>query len=523
MQVVQQSEADLYRLLSSLQAKEFLYEQPAFPEVEYLFKHALTQEVAYGTLLQEQRKALHERTGQAMEVLYKENLDDRYSELAHHYSQSENTEKAIAYLHLAGQQAVQRSANEEAIRDFALALELLTALPNTTARARKELALQLALGEPLSATKGWSVPEVERVYARARALCEQVSEPSQLMQVLNQLSAVSVTRAEYTTARELVEQLVLVAKTKHGEQYLAEALVLQGATAFWHGEFLSARDLGEQGHALATRDGQWQAAPDSTFFGDPQVLSLSWRALPLWYLGYPDQAHRRMQEGLVQAQGQADSFTLAFSLIYTSWLHQLRREVQATQEQALATVEFCSERGIAVYLPPGRVLLGWALAQQGQPASGLHHIAQGLSAQRAMGARWSRAYHLALHAEAYVEAGKVEEALREVREGLNFAATTRERWHEAELHRLKGELLLQQPQENYSEAEACFQQAIVVAQNQQAKSWELRAATSLARLWQSQGKLTKAHDLLAPVYSWFTEGFDTADLKDAKLLLEELS
>jgi len=200
--VIPRSEDELYRLLASLQGKEFLYEQPAFPEVAYLFKHALTQEVAYGTVLQERRKALHEQTAHAIEGLYTSSVDDHYSELAHHYSRSGNTQKAVDYLHLAGQQAAQRSANE-AVNHLTAALELLQTLPDAPERARQELALQIALGEPLTAIKGWGVPEAERVYTRARELCLQVGETPQLLRILNQLWAIEVTRAEYQTAREL--------------------------------------------------------------------------------------------------------------------------------------------------------------------------------------------------------------------------------------------------------------------------------------------------------------------------------
>src|SRR5262249_31733334 len=205
-QVITQPEAELYRVLSALQHKEFLYEQPAFPEVEYLFKHALTQEVAYNSLLMERRKALHERTAQAIELLYQANVDEHYHELAHHYSHSGNTAKAVEYLSLAGQQAAQHCAHTDALRSLTAALDLLQLLPNTPDRVQQELTLHIALGTPLMAIKGYAAPEVESLYSRARTLCQQVGKTPQLFPVLWGLWAFYETRAEYNTGRELGEQ-----------------------------------------------------------------------------------------------------------------------------------------------------------------------------------------------------------------------------------------------------------------------------------------------------------------------------
>ena len=249
-QVIPQPEDELYRLLASLQRKEFLYEQPAFPEVEYIFKHALTQEVAYNSVLSERRKALHEQTAQAIETLYHAILDEHYSELAHHYTRSGNTEKAVEYLHLAGQQAVQRSANAEAITHLTTALELLKTLPDTRERAQQELMLHLTLGMPLQATRGFSSPEVKATYTRARELCQQVGETRQLFPVLFGLRAFHHVRGEFLAARELGEQLLGLAQREQDPALIVEAYWALGNTLFHLGEFGAAQAHLEQSLTL---------------------------------------------------------------------------------------------------------------------------------------------------------------------------------------------------------------------------------------------------------------------------------
>jgi predicted ATPase len=300
-QVITQPEADLYRLLASLQRKEFLYEQPAFPEVEYIFKHALTQEVAYGTVLQEQRKALHECTAQAVEALYHLKLEDHYSSLAHHYSRSGNTEKAVKYGGLAGQQAIRQSANTEAVSYLTIALELLRTLPDTPGRVRQELALQVALGPALMAAKSTTAPEVERVYVRARELCQQMGESPQLFSVLWGLYIFYFLRGEFQTGRELGEQIFSLAQRQQDSALLLEAHQALAIILFWLGEPVSARAHMEQG--LALYNSQQHHSLTSLYGGwDPGVALLNIATLTLWLLGYPDQALKKRDKGLALAQ-----------------------------------------------------------------------------------------------------------------------------------------------------------------------------------------------------------------------------
>ncbi len=308
-QVITQPEDELYRLLSSLQRKEFLYEQPAFPEVEYLFKHALTQEVAYGTVLQERRKALHEQTAQAIENLYGANLDEHYSALAHHYSRSGNAAKAVEYLSLAGQQAARQSANAEAITHLTTALELLKILPDTTARARQELTLQLSLGASLMATKGYSAAELELTYTRAQELCLQVGEPLQVAQVLYGRCAFNAVRGNHTAALALGEQFLTVAQRQQDSTLSLVAHATVGATLLWRGEFTPAQAHLEQAFAFYDpehhRDLAYQTGQD------PGLTALVRAAETLWYRGYPDQALERVRHGLSLAQALAHPLSLA--------------------------------------------------------------------------------------------------------------------------------------------------------------------------------------------------------------------
>ena len=528
-QVVTQREDELYQLLASLQAKEFLYEQPAFPESEFIFKHALTQDIAYGTVLQEQRKALHERTGQALETLHAEKLDDRYSELAHHYGLSGNTEKAVEYLSLAGQQAVQRSANVEAVEQLTTALELLQMLPEERDRAEQELQLQLALGPAVLATTSYSAPELARTYTRALELSRQLNDQSHLFIALRGLWYYSfVGGDEYEKSLELGKQLVELANQSNSSAHQIEAHYTRGAALLFQGALAEGRAHLEQ--VVSLYDPNQHASLRASSGQDPGVASRGQLCQGLWALGYPVQAQQARQEALTLAQEISHTFTSTSAFGMASAMYVHCRDYSRARDDAEAALALSAKHGFAWWTAMGNIFHGKALAALGQPAEGIVQIRQGIMDYQALGAATWVPYYLALLAEEHGRVGDVEEGLVVVAEGLGRVEKTGERWSEAELYRLKGELLLEkfkaqslQFKEGTEEAEVCFHEAIVIAQKQEAKSWELRAATSLVRLWQGQGKRTEAHALLAPVYNWFTEGFDTADLKDAKTLLDELT
>ncbi|HJY81067.1 MAG TPA: hypothetical protein VKK81_08295, partial [Candidatus Binatia bacterium] len=533
--VVTQPEEELYRLLASLQSKEFLYEQPAFPEVQYIFKHALTQEVAYGTVLQERRKALHERTAQAIEALYRATLDEHYSELAHHYSRSGNTEKAVEYLHLAGHQAVQRSAYTEAASHLRLALDLLKTLPDTREHTQQELTLQIALGVTLMATKGHGVLEVERVYTRARELCQQIGETPQLFAVLRGLWNFYLVRAEYKTAHETAEQFLSLAQRLQDPTFLLGAHEQMGMLLLNLAEWIAAREHHEQ--AMTFYDPQKHRTYVSLYEADLGMWSSAQAAVVLWYLGYPEQALQKSREALRLASELGHPHSTDWVLLCAAWLHQLRHEPQEARGLAETAITLSQDQGFQLWLALGTMLHGWALAMQGQGAAGIAQIHEGMVACRGLGSEVERSYFLALLAEARGSAGQSEEGLNVLTEALDFVEKTGARVCEVEIYRLKGELTLQQFKDQGSkcqvanprhltpspqaqaEAEACFLKAIEIARHQQAKSLELRAAMSLTRLWQSQGKKNEARQMLAEIYGWFTEGFDTKDLQEAKALL----
>src|SRR5262249_16732305 len=525
-QVVLRPEEELYRLLSALQSKEFLYEQPALPEVEYLFKHALTQEVAYGTVLHDRCKALHERTGRAIEELYADDLEGRYSELAHHYQLSGTAEKAVEYLHLAGQQALQRASYAEAVRHETAAVEQLKGLPDTPERAQQELTLQLALGVVLRTVNGFAAPEVERIYTRARDLCRQGEETRQLAPVLQGLWQFNILRAELQTARALGEQLLSLAQRVQAPDLFPEAHRAVGEPSLWLGELPTARAHLEQGIACYE---PLQEPSHLVLYGPHAGLTCRVFAAPaLWLLGYPDQARQRMHEALTLARDLAHPPSMVIALTLSPMVWILRREVQLVQEGAEAAIALCTEHGLGEFwVAPVNVWQGWALAAQGQHEEGIALMRHGIAAFRAAGAELNRPDRLALLGEGYVNMGQHEQGRHALAEARAIVDQTGERWWEAELHRLEGELTLQFPlprlELSFAEAEASFHRALAVACRQEAKSFELRAATSLARLWQRQGKRREAHDLLAEIYGWFIEGFETKDLQEAKALLDELA
>ena len=524
--VVEQPEDALKSLLARLQAGEFIYEQPAFPEVEYSFKHGLTQEVSYGSLLSERRCALHERTAQAIEALFGAQLEEHCSELAHHFSRSGNAPKAVQYLHCAGRQAVQRSADAEAVAHLTTALALLETLPDAPERARQELELQLTLGPAWMATKGFAAPEVEATYIRALMLSRQLGETIELFPALLGLRTFYQVRGELPTARELGEQLLTLARKAQDPALLVQAHRALGTSLFSLGELDPARAQLEQ--ALALYQPRQQHSPALFYGSEPGVLGLAFVALDLWLLGYPDQALARSQAALALAQTLSHPPASATALIFAAELHLYCRETQPTRELAEAILALATEHGFPFWLAWGTILSGWALAEQGRPAEGIERMQQGLSAYRSTGAELWRPHFLALLAEAYGKAGQAEAGLKTLAEVLAVVDRTQERVYEAELYRLKGELTLLQPSRegedagDRDEAEACFLKAIAIARRQRARSLELRAVMALSRLWRQQGKPGDARQMLAETYGWFTEGFDTSDLQEAKVLLSEL-
>jgi predicted ATPase len=513
-------ESTLQDRLGQLVGAELLYQRGRPPRAKYMFKHALIQDAAYASLLKRTRQQYHQQIAQMLEAEFPETLEAEPELVAHHYTEAGLNEQAVGYWHQAGKHATQRSANVEAINHLTKGLEVLMSLPDTLERARQELDLQTTIGPVLMAVKGFASPDTERAYARARELCQQVGETPQLFPVLHGLWRFYMVGAELQTTRELAEQLFTLAKRVQDPALLLEAHRVMGLTMFWLGESAPARAHLEQGTALY--DPQQHRSHAFVYGQDPGVACRCLAAWPIWVLGYPDQALQSTNEALTLAQELTHPFSLVYALNMAVLAHHFRREVQAVQERAEELIGLSTEQGFPMWLAYGTIMRGWALTAQGEGAEGIAQINQGLVAHRATGAEIQRPYFLSLLAEAHGEVRQPEEGLTVLVEALAIVDNTGERYWEAELHRRKGELLLMQQGQKVGESEECFRQALDTARRQQAKSLELRAAMSLSRLWQQQGKQEKAHPLLAEIYGWFTEGFDTADLKGAKALLEEL-
>ncbi|MCI0528160.1 MAG: hypothetical protein L0Y56_12045, partial [Nitrospira sp.] len=544
-------EATLQKELTQLVKAELLYQWGLPPQTKYFFKHTLIQEAAYESLLKNKRQRYHQRIAQVLEEEFPEIIEVQPELLAHHYTGAGLKGQAIAYWQKAGQRAAERSAHTEAISHLTQGLELLRTLPETPQRTRQELDLQTILGPALMAIKGYAAPEVEKAYARARELCQQVRSqdevlPPLLFSVLRGLWVFYNARGEHQTAKELGEQLLSLAQHMQDPVFLVEAHRGLGSTLFFSGDLTLARTHLEQ--AMTLYDPQQHHSYAFLSGQDPRVVCLSFVARILWLLGHPDQALKKSHEALALAQGLPHSLSLALALYFVSALHQLRREGPSTQEYVDRLITVGAEQGFPYWLAIGTILQGWALAERGQDEAGTGQMRQGLVAYQTTGAQLAQSHWLALLAEIYGKEGQVEEGLSVLTEALAIVYKNGEHFYEAELYRLKGELLQKaeacpkssrrsrrQKAEDKDllpsaycllpsdSPEACFRQAIDIARRQGAKSLELRAVMSLSRLLQKQDKQAEARQILGEIYNWFTEGFDTADLKEAKTLLEELS
>jgi class 3 adenylate cyclase/predicted ATPase len=508
--------------LRELTARELVSAESDAPERAYAFRHALTQEVAYQSMLEKRRREYHHHLAAGMEILYPERLEEYYEEIAHHYSRADAAPKAVEYLFKAGEKAKRRSANAAAISHFRNTLERLPSLPPSAERTQRELIVQISLGAVLQATRGFAAPEVESAYARARALCVEIGETPQLFPALRGLLAFHFVRAEYQTARELGEQLLRLAQRQ--DDLLPEAHRALGQILPWLGELDTAQEHLDAGITLY--DPQRHRSLAFLYGTDMGVVCLSYAAITLWYRGFPDQALERSREAVALARELAHPFSLAYALTFMAWIHLSRREASAAQEWAEALIALATEHGFPFWLALGMLQRGWALADQGRGAKGIAQMRQGLDTYRTTGAELARPTLLAWLAEGYAKANQPEEGLAVLAEALAAAAKSGERLYEAELHRLRGELLLRTAEEGGSpaaaEAERCFRQAIAIARRQGAKSWELRAGTSWSRLLRQEGRPAEAWELLAPICGWFTEGLNTPDLREARALREQL-
>ncbi len=509
--------------LGHLVEDELLYQRGRPPRSRYIFKHALIQDAAYQSLLKRTRQQYHRQVAELLEERFPDVAETQPEQLAHHFAEAGMVLEAAEYWEMAGHRAVARSAHTEAITHFARGLTLIQSLPHTTEHARLELPIHLALGPVLMTTKGFASVEAEQAYVHATRLADEVGDDSQRFAALWGQFYVHELRAKWGEARTRANEVLALAKRLDSSGY-----ILQGHHAAWtanvfFGDLRLAHEHAEQGRKLY--DADTHRMHKFTYAGhDPGVCACVMQALALTLLGYLDQANARHQEALRLAEELAHPTSLTQAYFFLGLTKQWLGDVRGTMEHADRTVELGLEHGLTPFVKMGTLLRGWALAKQGEAGEGLGQMNSVLASARAKRrTALAKSYYLCLFADACSEQGQHQEGLMAIDEAFEAMAEQNEKFWEAELHRTRGTLLLAQSVSHGDDASACFAQAMEVASRQGAKLLELRAALNAASLLRDSGKPEEARDLLAPVYDWFTEGIDTADLKEAKALLDELS
>jgi tetratricopeptide (TPR) repeat protein len=529
--VIAGNHSELRQGLADLQSAEFIYEQPTAGDIEYTFKHALTQEVAYNSILSERRKQLHERAAQAIESLFAASLSDHYDDLARHYERSANSLKAATYLRLAALLAIGRGAFDEARSQLSKALDLLGNQPAAPERDRIEISVRISLATCLwNDPSGAGLEASVRILDPALQLCEKLGDSRSLFEVLWSLQFQYIGRADYRRAHTICEKLLRIATETGDVEMIGQARTWRGYTLLYQGDFLAAKEDFDRVYNLPIA-----AVPESEIlFYDWRIESRAFDSFILWVLGYPEAAQSRDAEALEAARkgiaSGANSATetprLGYSeldaisaLWWSSALNLLSKNWQVAHVRADTGIKVAESHGLTLFASLTKICRGWSLVRLGRIDEGLDDLLL-LGREVLRTNQMSEWLSLAL-ADGYLATRRYAEAFAAAAEGLAEIERTGLRLHEAELCRLKGELLLLQ--NDIEDAARCFREAIGVARRQSAKSWELRATMSLARILVQQGCRDEARTMLAEIYNWFSEGFDTADLKDAKALLDELS
>ncbi|MGA2311994.1 MAG: adenylate/guanylate cyclase domain-containing protein [Xanthobacteraceae bacterium] len=525
--VARKPEAELGAALDRLIAAGLLFRQGVPPHANYLFKHALVQDAAYGTLLREPRRALHARIAETLEIQFAEIAESKPELLARHCTKAGLIEKAAVLWGKAGQRSLARSALVEAAEQLTRALAQIAALPATPALRREQIKLQVALITPLIHVKGYAAPETKAATERARLLIEQaealgepVEDPLLLFSVLYGFWVANYVAFNGNATLELAVQFLALAEKKGATVPLMVGHRLMGTSLMSTGDIAPGRAHYDQ--ALALYDPA-EHRPLATRFGqDVGVAILCYRSRNLWLLGYPEAALADAEHALKDAREIGQAGTLMYALGHLPLTHILIGNNATANAQANQVVALADEKGALLWKSEGMRNQGCVLALTGKASEVVQMMTSGITGFRSTGATVWDPFYLSYLARAHAELGQFDDAWRCVGEAMTAAETTKERWFEAEIQRIAGEIALKSPVPDAAKAETYFERALAVARQQQAKSWELRAAMSMARLWRDQGKRHEARDLLAPVCGWFTEGFDTLDLKEAKTLLDEL-
>ncbi len=519
-ELIRKAPEELDRMLSNLQLAEFIYEQPTSGDIEYTFKHALTQEVAYGSILVERRKTIHERIGAAMEMLYRERIDDHVDELAHHYERGANAAKALHYLSLSAPRAAHQGLLAEGMARAERALKLLETLPQTAERAERELAILMPLVLSTAFARGFAAPDAVPLYERTAALSRRLGDSRRLFVILSGVCGSRIERGEVAAADELREEMLGVAAKTRDIGYESAARVCAALTTLSLGRFVESCAYAEK----AVIDYDHGGHPFDEWLLRPDLLGLHFAALARWMVGFPDRALAHAEDALARVR-KLDPLNRANGLRAVAEVCGLRGELVRAHEVARELVEVCTQYGIGGMMGVGTggaiATLGWVLTLRGEFAEGLAELRRAIDMAGRSGQKVLLPAYCGRIALACVASADADSASAAITKALQLANETGERVWDAELERTQGALALSRS--NIEQAERAFRAAVQIARTQQAKSWELRATTSLARLLRDTGRQDEARAMLAEIYGWFTEGFDTADLKDAKTLLEELN
>jgi predicted ATPase len=525
--VARKPDAELGSALGRLIEAGLLFRQGVPPHATYLFKHALVQDAAYGTLLREPRRALHARIAETVESQFADIAESQPELLARHCTEAGLIEKAAGLWGKAGQRSLARSALVEAVEQLTRALEQIGTLPATPALRREQIKLQVALITPLIHVKGYAAPETKAAAERARLLIEQAEalgeppeDPLLLFSGLYGLWVVSFVAFNGDVMRELAGQFLALAEKQRATAPLIIGHRLMGTSLLATGDTAEGRAHYDQALALYAPA---EHRPLATRFGqDARVSTLSFRSLALWRLGYPEAALADTDHALNDAREIGQAATLMLALCYAWMTHFYCGNYAAANAEADEAVDLADEKGALFWKAHAMKDQGCVLALRGKDSDAVRAITSGIAAYRSTGATVLTPEPLSYLGRTYAQLGQFDDAWRCIGETMTTIERTKERWCEAEVNRIAGEIALMSSEPDAPKAHAYFERALAVARAQQAKSWELRAAMSMARLWRDQGKRDDARVLLAPVYGWFTEGFDTLDLKEAKALLDEL-
>jgi class 3 adenylate cyclase/predicted ATPase len=505
--------------LEQLVAAEFLYQQGTPPQATYRFKHALIRDAAYQSLLKSTRHQHHQRIAVTIESAFPETVDTQPELLAHHYAAAGLAAQAVPYWRAAAEHALARHANREAANHAQRGLELLATLPGTPSSAPDELAFQMVLGPALSYVVG--PQSVGHVHARIYDLARALGNNDALFPALSGLIHAKIVRGEMRAARASADEYLKLALKQDDLLVLAAGHSMLAYAAWWQGDVTET--LAHSRRSLGVYDPAQHLAGVAAYNQNPAIVSGYLYALARWVLGFPAQATEAMELTLAHARELQHPNSIGIVLLFSAQLAQLRREPQLARSRADETLAVAEEHGLPAMGLWALLPRGWALTQLDDTTGGIADICAGMDRRRAfkMGAVWP--WFLALVADAYGTNGEFAKGFSALDEALQWVQKNDERLYAAEVHRIRGELLLSQPIPQPEEAECCFRRALTAARDQEAKSWELRAATSMARMWRDQGRRDDARELLAPVFGWFTEGFDTRDLQEAKALLSQLA